>query len=214
MLTQNPDMLKSAAEMMRSMPQEQLQAALAQSGAALPPGVDPSMLTAAAEAMAKMPKEQMQVLAQQMAALQGAGSSGSGAAGGSGSAAAVNAAGIGDAAAAAAVSSSMGAAGGALPTLTPEMAQMASRMFASMKPEDMAAAMTAVQAGGSPGSVPSAQSAMGGCALDGAVVEQASQSAAFLTSPHCTALVLLCSVLMHTASTVVAACAAICALQI
>lgn len=54
-------MLKTAAEMMKAMPPEQLKAAMAQAGQHLPPGmdIDPQQLSQMAETVAKMPPEQV-----------------------------------------------------------------------------------------------------------------------------------------------------------
>lgn len=60
-MMQDPSMLKTAAEMMKAMPPEQLKAAMAQAGQHLPPGmdIDPQQLSQMAETVAKMPPEQV-----------------------------------------------------------------------------------------------------------------------------------------------------------
>jgi hypothetical protein len=60
-MMQDPAMLKTAAEMMKTMPPEQLKAAMAQAGQHLPPGmdIDPQQLSQMAETVAKMPPEQV-----------------------------------------------------------------------------------------------------------------------------------------------------------
>lgn len=64
----NPELMKSAAKMMQSMPKEQLQAALAQSGMAA--RMDPAMMSMATEAISKMPPEQLEQMAKMAASMQ------------------------------------------------------------------------------------------------------------------------------------------------
>eukprot|EP00882_Tetradesmus_deserticola_P016830 GHRQ01017999.1.p2 GENE.GHRQ01017999.1~~GHRQ01017999.1.p2 ORF type:complete len:285 (+),score=175.06 GHRQ01017999.1:113-967(+) len=165
-MQQNPDMLKAAAQMMQSMPKEQLQAALAQAG--LPAAdIDPSMMAAAAQAMGNMTPQQMQQMAQ-MAQSAGQMRAAPAVAAGSSpaltSAAASSASGDSDAAppaAAVAAAAPPAAAAGPVPgmpdmsaMMTPQMMQAASQMMANMKPEDFAAMssmMGGMAAGGAPG---------------------------------------------------------------
>lgn len=74
----NPDLFKSAAKMMQSMPKQQLQAAMAQSG--MPANFDPAMLSMATEAISNMPPEQLKQMATMAASMHagmGAGASSS-----------------------------------------------------------------------------------------------------------------------------------------
>lgn len=147
---QDPAMLKTAAEMMKAMPPDQLKAALAQAGQHLPPGADlnPDMLSQMADAVASMPPEQLKAMSE--AARSHAAGSGLN----SGSSTAAGVASSRDVTAAAVPS-----AAGGMPDMSammnPSMMKMAADMMKNMSPEDMAA-MTQMMAGGEPPSAASA----------------------------------------------------------
>lgn len=172
----NPDMLKSAAKMMQSMPKEQLQAALAQSGMAA--NVDPAMLSMATEAISKMPPEQLEQMAKMAASMQqnmagGGGSSGSmlqqpasaalpaGDPPGHSAVIPADSAGAatfstGDTAATNISPAADGRSAGAAVSgmMTPEMMKMAAEMMQNMKPEDLAAMQQMMETAGPGGSIP------------------------------------------------------------
>lgn len=161
---EDPSMMKTAAEMMKAMPPEQLKAAMAQAGQHLPPGMDldPDQLSQMADMVAKMPPEQLKVMseaARSQAGVLGSGSSAA-AAGGS-SAAAPRSSGRDVTPVAPAGVPAMGAGGMGMPAgmpdmsamMTPEMMKMASEMMKNMTPADMAA-MSQMAAGGGAGASP------------------------------------------------------------
>lgn len=167
-MSKHPEMLKTAADMMKAMPKEQLQAAMQQAGM---PAVNTDMLAAAAEAMGRMKPDEIQQITAQMEAMRGSSSSSSSTGlAASQPAAAADVASSGSnmvqpslaapaAAGAGAGPAPFGGAGG-MPDMsammTPEMISMASQMFANMKPEDMQAMSRMMGAAGGTGAAPGA----------------------------------------------------------
>lgn len=153
---QDPAMLKTAAEMMKSMPPDQLKAAFAQAGQHLPPGTDlsPDMLSQMADAVAKMPPEQLKAMSEAARSQ----TAGSGLGGSTAAAAAASSSGREVAPAAGPGAAAPFAAGG-MPDMSAmmnsSMMKMAAEMMKNMSAEDMAA-MTQMMAGGE---APSAASA-------------------------------------------------------
>jgi hypothetical protein len=151
-LMQDPSMLKTAAEMMKSMPPEQLKAAMAQAGQHMPAGIDidPEQFSQMAEAVAKMPPEQLELMSKAAASHAAAGGSSISAGAGAQSSS---------------IDVTPGASGGVLAgdgmpdisaMMTPEMMKMAADMMRDMRPEDMAA-MSQMAAGGGANASPASE---------------------------------------------------------
>lgn len=154
----DPNMMKSAAEMMRSLPPEQLKAMMAQAGPHLPPGADlnPELFAQMAEQVSKMPPEELAAMAS-AASSQAAAAAATTTTSSSQSTAAAASAPSSSGRQVVAPAGSHPAAASAPPGMpdmsamaTPEMMQMAMQMIQNMSPEDMAA-MTEMMANGGPG---------------------------------------------------------------